>query len=183
MYKEIVQYPNPILRKKSLPINKNFQNLELLVASLKKVAKKNSKNGIVLVGLSAPQLSVNARVFVFFDNKTKSYKEVINPEIIELSDNTSIEWEGCASVGVGKKGLVGPVKRSSFCIIEYFDLCWQRKILSAKGVLSHVILHEIDHLDGILFLDKLVDQKYLMTFDDLEKYMAKNNGRYPQINQ
>lgn len=181
MYKKILQHPNPILRKKSVEVKKNFDNLYGLIEDLKNTAKKHSKNDIILVGLSAPQIGLNLRVFVFYDQRLNKYIEVINPKIISLSTETSLEWEGCASIGVGKNGLVGPVKRSRYCEIEFFDANWQRKMLSASNILSHILLHEIDHLDGILFLDRVVNEKYLMTFRELDQYMKKNNGKFPKI--
>ncbi|BDQ04691.1 MAG: peptide deformylase [Candidatus Dojkabacteria bacterium] len=180
-YLTILQYPDPKLSAKSRDVRKNEPDLLLIIDSLKNLAKKHSKGGITLVGLSAPQLGLNIRLFVYYDLRKKQYMEVINPKLVYASKELSTEWEGCASVGKGENSLFGPVSRSKSCQIRYYDLAGNEQILNANGYLSHVILHELDHFEGIIFLDRVIDPKLIMTARELDEYALKHGGKYPEV--
>lgn len=181
LYTHILQYPDKRLLMKSREVKKNEPDIDILLRDLKTLAKKNSKGGIHLVGLSAPQLGVNIRAFVYYDFKEKKYLEVINPKLVYASKEVSNEWEGCASVGIGPKSLFGPVSRSKSCQVQYVDLQGKEHTLIASNYLSHVILHELDHLEGIIFLDRVIDPKMIMTAAELDAYAEKHGGKYPEI--
>lgn len=180
-FHNILQYPDKKLLLKSREVKKNEADLKIILEDLKKLAKANSKNGITLVGLSAPQLGINIRAFVYFDFKQKKYIDVINPKLIYSSKEYSNEWEGCASVGSGQNSLFGPVSRSKSCQINFIDIDGNEHMLSASNYLSHVILHEIDHLDGIIFLERVMDPKMIMTAAELDTYADKHGGKYPKL--
>jgi peptide deformylase len=180
-YLTILQYPDPKLSAKSRDVRKNEPDLFLIIDSLKNLAKKHSKGGITLVGLSAPQLGLNIRLFVYYDLRKKQYMEVINPKLVYASKELSTEWEGCASVGKGENSLFGPVSRSKSCQIRYYDLAGNEQILNANGYLSHVVLHELDHFEGIIFLDRVIDSKLIMTARELDEYALKHGGKYPEV--
>lgn len=143
---DLVIYPNEILRKKTdnVPeINKEIKNL---IKEMKKVMIKNSG-----VGLSANQVNKSLSIFIALANK-KIYT-FINPRIIRFIGKERIFEEGCLSL----PKIWGQVKRYPSLIIEYQDIFGKRKRLRAKGLLSHIIQHEIDHLNGILFIDKALE--------------------------
>jgi len=180
---EIKTVPNPILRKKSKSIKKidsEIKNLaQAMVAKLSgekevkgqeerenkeksKKEKKESENKRIGVGLSAVQVGYLKRLFVVWDPKTKKDFVFINPRITwrskkQIKEIPEVEnkHEGCLSV----PGFWGLVKRPVAIKIKYQDLDNQKQKQTFKGFLARVIQHEFDHLDGILFVDRLLKQK------------------------
>lgn len=173
----VIQYSDKryseILRNKSENIKKNSPDVHKLVKDLMTLAKKTEKDGVTTVGLSAPQIGANYRVFVFYDLDQKKYYEVINPEVIYESSELSSEWEGCASIGTGKNTLFGIVERPKKSKIKYFDLNGKEQVYMAEDYQSHVVLHEVDHLNGILFIDRVKDKNALLNSVELDKYLKK----------
>ena len=152
--KNIIQHPNKILLKKSLPISNHNDAVEIAKDLLDTL--ENSK--VPGAGLAAPQIGINKRVCVvrkfYGDNK---YKDIvlINPTIIKYSKEKILSLEGCLSI----KDTYGYVLRYKKIKISYTDLSGIKKTLKADGFLSRVVQHELDHLEGILFIQKLVDGK------------------------
>ncbi len=151
--KEIIHHPHPLLRKKSAVIpakkitQKNFQQfLDDLETTMLE------KDG---AGLAAPQISINDRVVVIFRPGEKQLF-LINPQITKRSWGKTIEEEGCLSV-IDEKGRIiyGPVERHKHVTCNYYDRNGKKKKVQADEMLSRVIQHEVDHLDGILFIDHL----------------------------
>jgi peptide deformylase len=146
----------------------------------------------ITAGLSAPQIGISLRVCVCrrIDLEEDDIPEplpldqlwevMINPVIIKASEKTSIYWEGCLSVGEGPNGLYGPVERSNSIDIEYFDVSGKKKELKCVGFFAHIIQHEIDHLNGIIFLKYIKDPKNIWLCKDLDGYYDKF-GEYPPI--
>lgn len=184
-YEKIIQYNDEklgkLLREKTKPVKTVDMEIQGLLRDLEVLARKNSKDGITLVGLSAPQVGVGLSVFVFYDLKTEGYLHVINPRIIYVSKEESSEWEGCASIGTGQKSLFAPVKRSRSSQIQYQTPEGTEDIISATNYQSHILLHEMDHLDGILFLDRVSDPKMIYTAAELDEFAKRNSGRYPKL--
>jgi peptide deformylase len=121
-----------------------------------------------LVGIAAPQIGENWKIFVTEPRETKDrpkdqvdeLRVYINPVIIEFSKEENIIYEGCGSVLHGN--LFGPVKRAKEITIEAFDLNGKKFRLTGDGILARVIQHEYDHLFGIEFTEKIFDYKKLM---------------------
>lgn len=180
-FNKILQYPDPVLSRKSIDVKRIDNDILNLLNDLESLAKKNSKQGVVLIGLSAPQVGLNVRAFVFLDLKTDSFVKVVNPRIVYQTKEITAEWEGCASVGLGESSLFGPVKRSKSVQIEYTDILGKQKIITANNFQSHILLHEVDHLDGIMFLDRVEDPAMIMTAKELDDYARKHNGKHPRI--
>jgi peptide deformylase len=111
------------------------------------------------VGLAAPQVDVPLRVIVieFGDEEDETVEPklytVVNPEIVRKSRETLIGTEGCLSI----PGLVGDVERSQSVIVRGFSRRGQPMKIKAKGWLARIFLHEIDHLNGVLFTDIAID--------------------------
>jgi peptide deformylase len=180
-FKEILQYPDKRLLEKSTDIKNVDNDVRNLFRDLEVLAKANSKAGITLVGLSGPQLGWNVRAFIYYDFNKKKYIPVVNPKLVYSSKELTTEWEGCASVGSGQKSLFGPVARSKSCQIEFTDLEGESQIVSVSNYMSHIILHEVDHLDGIIFLDRVNDPNLILTASELDDYAKKHNGKYPKV--
>ena len=147
--KEILTEPNKILRKKSLTVDKVDENLQKLMNDM--LETMYAAPGI---GLAAIQVGVPKRVIVLDLSKKdepKSPMYFVNPEIITKSENNSIYEEGCLSV----PGQFAEIARPDKCYIKYLDYYGQLKELEAEGMLATCIQHEMDHLEGILFIDYL----------------------------
>lgn len=148
---KILTQPNPILRKKSAEISpetitgREFKNL---ILSMGKTMLKTDG-----VGLAAPQIGKNIRLVVI--NSKDGVFCLINPKLIKKSWARELGEEGCLSI----PGVFGKVKRHKKITLVYYDRDGKKIKLSAEGMMARVIQHEIDHLDGILFIDKAVEVK------------------------
>lgn len=143
---------NPILRKKSEPIKEFNADLLSLINSMK-ITLKNSENGI---GLAAPQIGLNIQLFVIVEEIAKDNHTVfINPVITQISKKKITEEEGCLSL----PGDWSELDRPDKVTIKALDENGQKFKLRAKGILSRLMLHEVDHLNGILFVDHLKTKK------------------------
>lgn len=113
------------------------------------------------VGLAAPQIGVSQRIIVVWSKGSKALLPMINPEIVWKSKRTKlgvpeskIPFEGCLSV----PGFWGKVRRHSVIKLRYLTPYNQRVIRKFKGITGVIIQHETDHLDGILFTDRIIKQ-------------------------
>ena len=141
---KIVQEGDPVLRKKAeLVPNPNDPKIKELIADMIATMKK-----VNAVGLAAPQVGYSLRLFTA--NVEDKIYIFINPEIKDLSDAKIPFEEGCLSV----QKIWGPVSRSKKLTIKALDENGQPIKIRAKGLLARVIQHEMDHLDGKLFIDK-----------------------------
>ena len=146
---KILTEENPILRKQSSKVDDVFDN-EIATLIKNMVQAMKDHNGI---GLAAPQIGVAKRV-IAVEMKDGPYI-LINPKITKYSLEKEKAEEGCLSV----PKRYGDVERSE--CIEYQGLLPNGNEVSekAEGLFARVIQHEIDHLDGILFIDKIIDDK------------------------
>ena len=161
--KEILTEPNKILREKSSPVEKVDTDVQKLMDDM--LETMYAAPGI---GLAAIQVGVPKRVIVL-DIAQKDGKKnpicFINPEIIEKSENNSTYEEGCLSV----PGQFAEIDRPDKCHMKYLDYHGQPKEIKAEGMLATCIQHEIDHLEGILFIDYLSKLKKSMITKKLSK--------------
>jgi peptide deformylase len=152
---DIIKYPSEDLRKKSVEINStDFKKAEMkkLMADMEHTMKKLDG-----AGLAAPQIGMNIRLVVIHDEATKKTIFMLNPKITKKSWGQEVDEEGCLSV-VDEKGeiIYGPVSRHKKVTCMYFDELGEKKKVQAEKMLARIIQHEVDHLDGILFIDRLV---------------------------
>ena len=126
-----------------------------------------------LIGMAAPQIGVMERFFITEIRKTKyrtsgtdPLRVFVNPEITWSSKKEVKLYEGCGSINMGN--LFGEVRRPEKVEVTYHDEKGEKRTDKFDGILARVIQHEIDHLDGILFTEKLTDPKTLM---DREHYL------------
>ena len=167
--RKIVIEPDPILRKKSETLEKVDDELRSLLDDM--LETMYSAPGI---GLAAVQIGILKRLVVIDISKDKEKKNplfLINPEIISKSKNTSIYEEGCLSL----PGHFAEIERPAECQIKYIGYDGKKKEIKAKGLLSTCIQHEIDHLDGKLFIDYLSKLKKDMILKKLVKHKKELN--------
>ncbi|MFH1255558.1 MAG: peptide deformylase [bacterium] len=146
---KIITRPNPILRKKSSEIDfekTKKSELKSLFSSMAKTMLKTDG-----VGLAAPQIGKNIRLAVI--NSKDGIFCMINPKITKKSWARELGQEGCLSI----PGVFGKVKRHKKISLIYHNLDGKKIKLTANGMMARVLQHEIDHLDGILFIDKAVE--------------------------
>ena len=161
--KEILTEPNKILREKSSPVEKVDTDVQKLMDDM--LETMYAAPGI---GLAAIQVGVPKRVIVLdLDQKEGQRNPMffINPEIIEKSKDNSTYEEGCLSV----PGQFAEIDRPEKCHIKYLDYHGQTKEIKAEGMFATCIQHEIDHLEGILFIDHLSKLKKSMIIKKLFK--------------
>lgn len=105
---------------------------------------------------------------------------IVNPEVIRENDYDTYFYEGCLSVGVGDDALYAPVGRAEELEFKYYDLDGIAHTKIVKNYFAHVVLHEIDHMNGILFLSRVADPSKIWKSKDLDKYYEKH-GKYPPM--
>lgn len=173
---KVLKIGNPLLRKRSFEVKED----EIRTKEFKKLIRDmfdtmHHENGI---GLAAPQVGVLKRVVIVgSEEENPRYPDaplireqiLINPVIQTLEEPKAGQgyWEGCLSV----PGMRGYVERSQKIKLQYFDEKWQFHELVVEGFPAVVYQHECDHLDGILYVDRLKDTKLFGFTDELE-----NNG-------
>ena len=147
--RQILTEPNEILRKKSLPVENVDKDLQILMDDM--LETMYAAPGI---GLAAIQVGVPKRVIVLDIAQKEGQKKplfFVNPEIIQKSKNLSTYEEGCLSV----PGQFAEIDRPDKCLVKYLDYYGEKKEINAEGMLATCIQHEMDHLEGILFIDYL----------------------------
>jgi len=145
---QILQYPNPILKKKSQPIEKIDQTIHELAQDM-----AETMYAAPGVGLAAPQVGHPIRLAVLDvtpANQPKNLMVLVNPVIVETEGQCSWE-EGCLSV----PEYAEEVKRKKRVIVRFQNLAGENVEIIGDELLAIVLQHEIDHLDGILFIDRL----------------------------
>lgn len=136
-------FGDPVLREKCMEVTSIDRDIVRLVDDLTDSLPKPGG-----AGLSANQIGILKRVFVFDDEG--EITACINPRIVSASEEMEEELEGCLSL----PGAIVPVKRHATLELEFTDLEGERKRVHAEGWLARVFQHELDHLDGILILDR-----------------------------
>ena len=161
--RQILTEPNKILREKSLFVEKVDEDLQKLMDDM--LETMYAAPGI---GLAAIQVGILKRVIVLdiaSKNGPRNPMFFINPEIIVKSENNLTYEEGCLSV----PGQFAEIVRSEKCHIKYLNYYGLPKEIKAEGMLATCIQHEIDHLNGILFIDYLSKLKKSMIIKKLSK--------------
>ena len=136
------------------------------------------------VGLAAPQVHESLRLFVAglapnLDDEEDDEEEeervplmaLINPEIAIVGDDTADEWEGCLSI----PDIRGRVTRAREIKVKAYDRRGRRIEINARGFTARVIQHETDHLDGVLFFDRMASLETLTFLEEFGKYWSRRN--------
>ncbi len=146
---KIVEIGDEILKEKAKPVKSiNATIIKLLDNMADTLADAKG------AGLAAPQIGVSKRVIVV--DVGEGLYEMVNPQIINTAGQET-DVEGCLSI----PGLVGDVTRAATVKVRYLDRHGKEKNLTAKGMLARALQHEIDHLEGILYIDRAVNIRKL----------------------
>lgn len=144
---------NPVLRAKSVSVEKFDGGLKKFVKSMKE--KMVETKGL---GIAAPQVGENLRICVVllnYDTPNEVVVPMVNPEILGHGEEITVAEEGCLSL----PGCYANVERWERVMVEYCDLKGEKRVLSLEGLNARVVQHEIDHLDGVLFVDRVEKKK------------------------
>jgi peptide deformylase len=175
MQSRIVKLGHPVLRQKCAvkPVAEAL-NHELL-QSLTKIMRpdSSSKEDYATLGIAAPQLGFSERMFVIFQNNTALVEGritaekaplrcVIEPEILNFADEEDVDWEMCLSI----PGFIGLVKRPRKVTVAYWNENGDKVQTTLKNLGARVFQHEYDHLDGVLFIDRLAHPHSLFHMDE-----------------
>lgn len=176
--KPILTFPNNLLRKRAMPIKEINQEVKELIFDMKDTLKEASG-----VGLAANQIGVLKRVIVLNIPGQTEMQAYINPEIINKYGSREVS-EGCLSF----PNYSGIVNRSAKVTARYLDEMGGKLKITAEDLLSQAIEHEIDHLNGILFIDHLKDHEKLMNSEpeyrphtheiDIEVEVVEENTKF-----
>jgi peptide deformylase len=142
---QIRQYPDPVLRMRARPV-------EAVDSDVRRLAERMTQlmidaNG---VGLAATQVGVLRRIFVFRQRDDEEATALVNPSVVEGGTELVTEDEGCLSL----QGVLVPVERRVAVTVEAVDLGGKQVRLELDGYEARVVQHELDHLDGVLILDR-----------------------------
>lgn len=140
---QIVKEGDPVLREKAKPINKVNDAAKRLLDNLRDTLFETDTG----VGIAAPQIGVSKQAVVIATED--DYLEMINPQIID-QEGSEEGWEGCLSV----PGVEGLVPRATRVTARYYDREGRLCEVKAQDFLARVIQHEVDHLSGVLFIDR-----------------------------
>jgi len=161
--KTILTEPNKLLRQISLPVDKVGKDEQKLMDDM--LETMYAANGI---GLAAIQIGIPKRIIVMDISKDENKKEpryFVNPVIVDKDKLKSTYEEGCLSV----PNQFAEIDRPKNCDVEYLDYYGKKQLLKAEGLLATCIQHEMDHLEGILFIDYLSKLKKSMIIKKLSK--------------
>ena len=169
MVLKFVDIKDPILRQKAKEVGAIDKKVKTLIADMKETLEDSSDpEGI---GLAAPQVGKSLRLFIVSFEGLE--RVIINPKIVSIGKIKKTKkkdktLEGCLSL----PHYYGPIKRPDGVTIEYTTEDGRRKKEKFKGFPAHIIQHEIDHLNGILFVDHILEQKtplYLFEGEEFEE--------------
>jgi peptide deformylase len=175
MIKPICRMGHPVLRKKALLTPREFiysDGFSLLLEDLKDSMKHYGG-----IGIAAPQIGIDFQVAIIELMGFNRYGEdinfpmtvFINPQITFLTEEKQGFWEGCLSV----PGLRGFVERPRKITVNYLDHKGEEKEIQAEGFLATVIQHELDHLEGILYIDRIQDTRLLSYQEEFDQFIMQ----------
>jgi peptide deformylase len=167
--RKIVTFGHPVLHRPSLPIREIDQEIVDLARDM--VLTMHAAPGI---GLAAPQVAAGKRLITVdlsVGEKPEELIVLINPEFLER-DGEAVSEEGCLSV----PGVHENIRRPAQVLVKGVDLDGKEKVIEAKGTLARVFCHELDHLDGRLFIDHLSPLKKALVKKKLKKTRETGGG-------
>jgi peptide deformylase len=175
MIRPICRMGNPVLRENAKKLDTKDLNSEIFRQLL--IDLKDSMDHYGGIGIAAPQIGVSLQVAIIELEGPNRYGEnsglpltiFINPEFEILTDETQGFWEGCLSV----PGLRGFVERPKKVRVRFLNEKGEQKEILAEGFLATVIQHELDHLFGTLYVDRIKDPKLLSFQDEYEKFLQE----------
>ncbi len=157
---QVRQYPDPVLRMRRTRRDRFDEALEALVERMGRLM--GEARG---VGLAAPQLGILQRVLVYQKEEDGPITALVNPRLVESSEERESADEGCLSLGMAT--IIVPVERPVSISVEAVTPAGEDVRVDAEGLEARVIQHELDHLDGILTLDRTTDEGRKQAFVEL----------------
>ena len=155
----ILVLPNPVLRRKANKVKKSDKGIKQLVENM--IDTMRDANG---VGLAANQIGILQRIAVIQLPDEEKVTVLINPELIEKQGQREIE-EGCLSL----PGYQGLVTRSETVSVKAMDLNWKKQIINGDGLMAQALEHEIDHLNGNVYVERLVSKNKIWKIEKRKK--------------
>jgi peptide deformylase len=146
------QYPDPVLRMKAKDVGEFDESVTDLVERM--TALMDEARG---VGLAAPQVGVLRRVLVYRTAEEEPVVALVNPRVVSAGDEVETADEGCLSLGAAS--VVVEVERPLTVTVEALDASGQEVRIDADGLQARVIQHELDHLDGVLTIDRTTPEQ------------------------
>jgi peptide deformylase len=143
--REIRMYPDPVLREPAAPVGAIDDDVRKLITDMSETMRDAPG-----IGLAAPQIGVQRRVLVYSLGEEEDIVAVVNPEIVEL-DGSIVDSEACLSI----PGISYEVERSQRVVVRGLDADGEPIEIDAIELEARVLQHEIDHLDGVLFIDRI----------------------------
>jgi peptide deformylase len=144
---QIRQYPDPVLRMRANEVEEGDESLPALTERMGRLMLEARG-----VGLAAPQIGVLRRVLVYQTADEEPLVALVNPRVLETSKERETSEEGCLSLG--SASVVVPVERPASVTVEATSPAGEPLRVEAEGLEARVIQHELDHLDGVLILDR-----------------------------
>lgn len=154
--REVLVYPNPLLKEEAVEVTSLTDEVKQVIQDLKDTMLSSSHS----TGIAATQIGELYRIVVIDASRNKKCTEnngltvMINPEIIEHNGMITFR-EGCMSV----PDFTGNVNRAEQIVVHYLDESMEQKLLDTKGFEAVLIQHETDHLDGTLFVDRVISKR------------------------
>ena len=146
---------NPVLRTVCNPVEEFDKDLKNIIRDMKDTLKKAKG-----LGIAAPQVGLDIRAFIFitdYGTRQQVVREAINPEVISASEQQALGEEGCLSL----PGKFGNVYRPNEVIVSFYDVTGDKHQMRLVDLDARVFLHELDHINGVLFLDRMEDSLIL----------------------
>ena len=170
---EIIMVPDPVLRAKAKKVSKVTPSVQKLLDDMTETMREAPG-----VGLAGPQVGALQRLIVVEVVKDEEYPEMqygffqlVNPEIVRISKEIEEGTEGCLSI----PGFTAEVERFAAVEVRALDRSGKAVKLRARGFLARVLQHEIDHLDGVLYLDRITGPDKLHKIPDKEDMQAETD--------
>jgi peptide deformylase len=170
MARPLVRYGPPVLQTPAAPVDEVNDDIRALIDEM--VETMHAAPGI---GLAAPQVGVGLRVCVIdlsVGRNPADLLTLVNPEFVERH-GMQLEEEGCLSL----PGVYAPVRRPTNIHVSAYDLSGQEISLDADGLLARVIQHENDHLDGVMFIDRVSQTALVDIQDKLDEFRSEFEQR------
>jgi peptide deformylase len=165
--KEILLLGNPVLRKKCTIVkNTDEPSIRQTIADLTDTLDNFHRRKGFGRGIAAPQIGATNRILVINIDRPMA---LINPKIVSRSKTLMTLWDDCFSF----PDILVKLNRHSTVTVEYTDVDGTKHRLNAKGGLSELLQHEIDHLDGILAIDRAIDSKHIILRSEYDKMTTK----------
>lgn len=161
--RDIKIYPDPVLRKLAEPVDLIDDEIRQLADEMLEAMVKEAG-----FGLAAPQVGVSKRL-ILADVKDQLHV-VVNPEFVDMSEEKQVGPEGCLSI----PGVEADVERSQRVVIQGLSLDGEAIQIEAEALLARVFQHEVDHLNGVLFIDHLGKTKRALVLKEFEKLQLEN---------